>query len=76
MISTLDDLKINESGIVVKVDGEEGIRRRLLDIGLIDGLTVQRVLTSPMGEISAYWIKGALIAIRYEDAKNILVEVV
>lgn len=52
---------------------EASMRRRLQDLGLICGTRVECVQKSPHGDIAAYLIKDALIAIRTEDARKILV---
>ena len=50
------------------------IRRRLLDIGLVENTEVECVGKSPLGDPCAYLIRGAVIAIRCEDGAKILVE--
>ena len=50
------------------------MRRRLLDIGLIENTDVECIGTSPGGDPSAYLIRGAVIAIRSEDCSGILIE--
>lgn len=50
------------------------MRRRLQDIGLIEGTNVQCLQKSPSGDPIAYLIRGAVIALRSEDSRNILVE--
>lgn len=50
------------------------VRRRMLDIGLIPGTLVEPVKKSPYGDPTAYRIRGALIAIRSEDADKIIVK--
>lgn len=49
------------------------MRRRLLDIGLVTDTVVECVGKSPGGNPAAYWIRGAVIAIRAEDGAKILV---
>lgn len=49
------------------------MRRRLLDIGLINNTRVECLGRSPGGDPSAFLIRGAVIAIRSEDLKDILV---
>ena len=49
-------------------------RRRLLDLGLIQGTTVRRELTSASGDPIAYRIRGALIALRSTQSSWITVE--
>ena len=51
------------------------MKQRFIDIGIIDGTKVECALVSPGKDPKAYVIKGALIAIRNEDAKFIEIEV-
>ena len=48
------------------------MRRRLQDIGLIEGTDVECLQKSPSGDPVAYYIRGAVIALRSEDSRNIL----
>lgn len=50
------------------------MRRRLLDLGLVENTEVLCVGRSPLGDPSAYAIRGAVIAIRAADGANILLE--
>lgn len=68
----LNELKIGDEAVIAQMPENN---RRLMDIGLIKGTTVKCVLKSPLGNPAAYKIRGAVIAIRDEDAKNIEVEV-
>ena len=52
---------------------EGGMRRRMQDIGLIEGTEVECVQKSPAGDPVAYRIRGALIALRAEDSARVLV---
>lgn len=71
----LNELKIGEIGKIVSLEEEEGIKRRLFDIGFIPGTEIECVLKSPFKDPIAYFIRGTLIALRGVNAKNILVEV-
>lgn len=44
-------------------------------MGVVKGTRIKCVLRSPLGDPSAYKIRGAVVAIRGEDASNVLVEV-
>ena len=68
---TINELNIGEIGIVSKIVGEETIKRRLLDLGLIEGTCIKPVLVSPSGDPRAFEFRGGLIAIRKEDGQNI-----
>lgn len=52
-------------------DGSE--RRRMLDLGLVKGTQIEALQKSPCGDPVAYYIRGAVIALRCEDAESVLV---
>ncbi|AUS97010.1 ferrous iron transport protein A [Clostridium thermosuccinogenes] len=56
----------------LKSDGS--VRRRMLDLGLITDTVVEALQRSPSGDPVAYYIRGAVIALRSEDASKIIVE--
>jgi ferrous iron transport protein A len=51
------------------------LRRRMLDLGLIRGTRIEVINRSPFGDPVAYSFRGALIALRSEEASGIIVEV-
>ena len=59
------------SAVISENNASEGIRARLYDIGLIEGTEVKCVGRSPCGGISAFLIRGAVIALRDEDSSLI-----
>ncbi len=71
---SLCDIKPGETCVVAALNSKGGMRRRLLDIGLVENTDVECVGTSPGGDPSAYLIRGAVIAIRSEDCKDILIK--
>lgn len=72
---SLNDIKLGSSCIIKKINLDGSMKRRLLDIGLIEGTKVESVLISPLGDPMAFMIRGALIALRSEDSRKILVEI-
>lgn len=72
---TLSDLAPGQKAVLCELRATGGMRRRLLDIGLIKNTQVECLGRSPGGDPSAYLIRGAVIAIRSEDCENILVSV-
>ena len=72
--NTLNELKKGDKAIIRELKIEGSMKRRLLDIGLIKNSIVECVLESPLKDPKAYWIRGALIAIRDNDAKKIIIE--
>jgi len=72
-INCLSSIKPGERAVVKKLTADGSIRRRLLDIGLVDGTQVECIGKSPCGDPAAYLIRGAVIAIRREDSNCVLV---
>jgi len=72
----LNDLSIGETCKVNILTADGIIRRRFLDLGLINGTEVKALAKSPSGDPVAYLIRGAVIALRSEDASKIIVEII
>lgn len=74
--TSLADLRSGESGVVQEIapacPGPQ--RRRLLDLGLVPGTVVRAELRGPIAGPVAYEIRGALIALRREQAAMVRVE--
>lgn len=70
----LNDIKPGEHAIISRLISTGSMRRRLLDIGLIENTDVECLGHSPAGDPTAFLIRGAVIAIRSEDCKNILIQ--
>ena len=73
-IENLNQLPLNKSGKINKIKCDEGIKRRLLDMGLVKGTEITPILISPSGDPRAFLVRGTIIAIRKEDAKNIKIK--
>lgn len=74
MVKSLAELASYEKGIIVKVGGGKGIRRRLLDMGVVAGAEVAMQRIAPLGDPVEIKIKGYDLALRREEAANIQVE--
>lgn len=72
-INCLNDIEPGQTAKVRELLSTGSIRRRLLDIGLIENTEVECLGSSPAGDPSAFLIRGAVIAIRREDCRNILI---
>ena len=71
---TLNELKLNEVGFIKDLNCSSGVKRRLLDLGLIKGTCIVPVFVSPSGDPTAFEVRGSVIAIRVEDTKLIELE--
>ena len=70
----LTQLSIGEKAIVSSVEAHGVTRRRLLDLGLVPGTTVEAVRRSPVGDPTAFQIRGALIALRATEANLVTIQ--
>lgn len=68
---TLLELQPGQRGRVQTMDLTGALRRRLRDIGLIEGAAVECVGRSPGGDPAAYLLCGAVIALRAQEAETI-----
>ncbi|MBE6905354.1 FeoA family protein [Marasmitruncus massiliensis] len=69
----LSSLKVGQKAKVTSLLSEGSMRRRLQDIGLIEGTEIECIQKSPAGDPVAYLIRGALIALRSEDSAMVLI---
>lgn len=70
---TLNDLPSGEWASVRRLDIRDAMRRRLMDIGLAKDMEVKALGKSPAGGLGAYLICGAVIALREEESRRIIV---
>ena len=68
---TLDELAIGQEATIVTVGGEKILRRRLLDMGLTPRTKVMIRKVAPLGDPIELRLRGYLLTIRKEDAKQI-----
>ncbi len=73
-IIPLTNVPIGKVAVVRDLLLTGSIRRRLQDIGVINGTAIECLQKSPAGDPIAYLIRGAVIAIRSEESSKILVE--
>ncbi len=72
--TTLTQLKEGQTARVQALLSKGINRRRMQDLGIITGTPIECLHTSPSGDPVAYKIRGAVIALRSEDANKIIVE--
>lgn len=63
-----------KSAMVKELTATGNLRRRMLDLGLVVGTIVEALRKSPLGDPIAYEIRGAVIALRSEEASQVMVE--
>lgn len=71
---SLNNLPLGKKAKVKELISDGETRRRMLDLGIIADTVIEALLRSPSGDPIAYAIRGAVIALRSEEASLILVE--
>ncbi len=71
---TLNDIVPGEKAVIKEIFANGSIRRRLLDIGMIENTEVECLGRSPSGDPTAFLIRGAVIAIRCEECSAIAIK--
>lgn len=64
----LYELPLNTVGTVKSLNCNGTIRRRLLDLGLVQGTKIIPIFKSPSGDPTVYEIRKSFIALRKEDS--------
>lgn len=70
----LSELSTGQCGVIVRVAGHGGFRKRIVEMGFVKGKTVKVVLNAPLMDPIEYEIMGYKISLRREEAQ--LVEVI
>lgn len=67
----LSELKTGERGVIVKVNGHGGFRKRIKEMGFVKGNKVKVIMNAPLRDPIEYEIIGYKISLRREQAKQI-----
>ncbi len=70
----LSELTTGEKGIIVKVLGHGGFRKRIVEMGFIKGKSIEVLLNAPLQDPVKYKIMGYEVSLRHSEAE--LIEVV
>lgn len=74
MIINLNELPVGKYGVIKEIDVSDTVKRRILDLGMIDGTKIKLLYKSPFGDPKAYLVRGSVIALRNEDSEKIKIE--
>lgn len=69
----LSELKTGEKALVIRVSSSAGFKKRLAEMGLIDGAKVTVKGFAPLGDPMVINLRGFNMSLRKKDAKNIIV---
>ena len=73
-MKTMRDTNPGETVRVIKVHGEGALRRRLLDMGITKGTTINVLKTAPLGDPIEVTVRGYELSLRKAEGEIIEVE--
>ncbi len=71
---SLDNIPLNVPVRIVSINSDFENCGMLAELGFTEGCEITPVHISPFGDPIAYFLRGTIIALRKEDAKNINVK--
>jgi ferrous iron transport protein B len=67
----LSELNTGEKGVIVKVSGHGGFRKRIIEMGFIKGKMVEVLQNAPLQDPVKYKIMGYELSLRHSEARQI-----
>lgn len=67
----LSELNTGEKGVIVKVQGHGGFRKRLMEMGFVKGKSVEVLLNAPLQDPVKYKVMGYEVSLRHQEADMI-----
>ena len=74
LMKTMRDAKIKDTVRVVRVHGEGALRRRIMDMGLTQGVEVYIRKVAPLGDPIEVTVRGYELSLRKADCELIEIE--
>ena len=71
---TLAELQPGERGTVARIGGDADAARRLMDMGVIRGTSLEVVRKAPLGDPIEVRLRGFMLTMRRSEAEHITVE--
>ncbi len=68
---TLDLMRPGEHARVARLDGDPGVRRRLMELGLVPGTEIELVRRAPLGDPIELSVRGVHLSLRRTEASLI-----
>lgn len=74
MITTLAAMQTNQTGVLRRVEGERGYRRRLMELGFVPGTDIRMIRRIAVGDILEVELRHSRVSLRISEARSIEVE--
>ena len=73
--TNLDNLIPGDKATILGIRGASPFKKRLLEMGLVKGETIEKVKLAPLADPAEYIVKSYHITLRREEAKDVLIEI-
>ncbi len=73
-MKTLKDVEVGGVAVVRRLNGEGGVKRRIMDMGITKGTEVRVRKVAPLGDPIELTVRGYELSIRKDEAAMIEVE--
>ena len=73
-MKTLKQAKVGDTVTIVKLHGEGAVKRRIMDMGITEGVEVYVRKVAPLGDPVEVTVRGYELSLRKADAEMIEVE--
>ena len=73
-MKTLKDVKVGQTAVVRRLNGEGAIKRRIMDMGITKGVEICVRKVAPLGDPMELTVRGYELTLRKADAEMVEVE--
>lgn len=74
VVRALDTLRPGESSVIVSIEGDPAVARRLMEMGLVPGTSVEIIRRAPLGDPVELRVRRTHLSIRRSEAERVRVE--
>jgi ferrous iron transport protein A len=72
-MKTLDTLPSGGRARIVDIAGDDAVAVRLMEMGLIEGETVESLGAAPLGDPIEFLVRGYRLSLRGTEARRVLI---
>ena len=72
--TTLTNLSVGEKATVVSVNGKNAVTKRIMEMGVVPGVSVRVIKSAPFGDPLEIRVRGYHLAMRKSEAEAIVVQ--
>ena len=73
-MKTLRDIPVGGDAVVVRLAGQGPLKRRIMDMGITKGASVNVRKVAPLGDPIEVTVRGYELSLRKDEAENVIVE--